>query len=96
MSYTPQINIYNQGTVQCGCGSGRTVTDCGCSAQGQSAYPIQSLPAPTLPCDPMSGVPADYTTTDAVLWPGPDIPSKGIKKGDSLTKVVNIIIQALG
>jgi hypothetical protein len=63
---------------------------CGCPVQ--SSEPVQHLPEANVPCN-TEGC-ADYPGANCILWPGPDIALWGIKKGDPLTKVITVILQA--
>lgn len=65
---------------------------CSCSKTAQGTTPIQSLPKPTAPCN-NEAVPAEYYSSDHILWAGADNDVLGIKNGDTLTKVLNIIMQ---
>lgn len=87
----PTINIY---TNHCGCGSGKTIVQCGCPKAKQYCDPVQTLPAPSVPCDNGSEVCPTSLPWACVLI-NEDMPDQGISKGDSISKLLNWILQAM-
>lgn len=86
----PNMTIQSQGCNTCG----QTQTSCSCESVSQSTLAIQTLPRPVTPSDAES-IPAEYYSTDQITWAGADNDVLGIKNGDTLTKVLNILMTAI-
>lgn len=84
--YIPNITVHINGSS---CPTCHLTTPCGCS-QGQTA---NHLPAPATPCN--NETCEDPTGFSCVLYDGEDNEQLGIKKGDNLTKVVNLLLQRI-
>jgi hypothetical protein len=86
--HLPNVTVHIHGCQTCG-----DTTPCGCSNQGSLG--AQTLPNVQTPCNDTGNGCEEIVKTTCTLWDGPDIPEYGIKNGDSLTKVVTILLGEL-